>query len=90
MKNVKDLMPIGSVVRLKEAEKKLMIVGIKQLNEEKGTIKDYIGVMYPEGYLNRDVFFTFDQEDIEETIFEGYRSEEQAAFLEQVSEVLDK
>lgn len=90
VKNVKDLMPIGSVVRLKEAEKKLMIIGIKQLNEEKGTVKDYIGVMYPEGYLSKEVFFTFDQEDIEETFFEGYRSEEQQAFLAQVSEVLDK
>lgn len=90
MRNVKDLMPIGSVVRLKEAEKKLMIIGIKQLNEEKGTVKDYIGVMYPEGYLNKEVFFTFDQEDVEEIIFEGYRSEEQQNFFAQVSEVLDK
>ncbi|MCI8785325.1 MAG: DUF4176 domain-containing protein [Eubacterium sp.] len=90
MKNAKDLMPIGSVVRLKEAEKKLMIIGIKQLNEEKGTVKDYIGVMYPEGYLNKEVFFTFDQEDVEETIFEGYRSKEQETFFEQVSEVLDQ
>lgn len=90
MRNVKDLMPIGSVVRLKEAEKKLMIIGIKQLNEEKGTVKDYIGVMYPEGYLNKEVFFTFDQEDVEEIIFEGYRSEEQEIFFAQVSEVLDK
>lgn len=90
MKNAKDLMPIGSVVCLKETEKKLMIIGIKQLNEEKGTVKDYIGVMYPEGYLNKEVFFTFDQEDVEETIFEGYRSREQETFLEQVSEVLDQ
>lgn len=90
MKSVKNLMPIGSVVRLKEANKKLMIIGIKQMNAEKGTVKDYIGVMYPEGYLNREVFFTFDEDDIEETIFEGYCSEEQKTFLEQVSEVLEK
>ena len=90
MKNIRDLMPIGSVVCLKETEKKLMIVGIKQLNEEKGTVKDYIGVMYPEGYISKEVFFTFDQEDIEETFFEGCRSEEWQAFLAQVSEVLDK
>ena len=90
MTTIKDLMPIGSVVRLREAEKTLMIIGIKQRNEEKGTVKDYIGVLYPEGYLNREVFFTFDQEDIKETLFEGYHSEDQEDFLDQVSKVLEE
>ena len=85
--DVEKLLPIGSVVGLKEAEKKLMVIGIKQINEQKDVIKDYIGVMYPEGYFNRDVFFTFDHEDIEEIYFEGYRSQEQQAFLEQVAKL---
>ena len=47
--NVKELLPIGSVVLLEGAKKKLMIYGVgqTQLNEDKDY--DYIGVVYPEG-----------------------------------------
>ena len=41
MNNVKELLPIGSVVVLKGGEKKLMIFGIKQTDQETG--KDLFG-----------------------------------------------
>lgn len=86
---VKNLLPIGSVILLKKVEKKLMIIGIKQWSEEKKTTHDYIGVAYPEGYINRDIFFTFNHDDIAEVVYEGYISSEQQEFLEKVAEVLE-
>lgn len=57
---VKDLLPIGSVVMLKDAEKPLMIYGIKQLDTDNPEVEyDYIGVLYPEGNMNWIGFSVF-------------------------------
>ena len=61
---MKDLLPIGSVVRLKEATKSLMIIGTMQVDAE-GKRYDYISCIFPEGYIDSDTFFTFQHEDIE-------------------------
>ena len=55
---MKNLLPIGSVVLLKEAEKSLMIVGTMQRDDE-GHEFDYVSVLFPEGYINSDTFFLF-------------------------------
>jgi len=61
----KELLPIGSVVLLKGGIKKIMVTGIKPVSkdDDDGTEQeyDYIGVIYPEGYLN-DEFNFFDEE----------------------------
>ena len=52
----KELLPIGSVVLLKGGIKKIMVTGIKPVSkDDDGTEQeyDYIGVIYPEGYLFR-------------------------------------
>ena len=85
---IKNLLPVGSVVSLKDAEKKLMIIGIKQFQEENNVMKDYIGVMYPEGYINRDLFYIFNHEDIVEILFRGYENQEWEKFLEAVEKTL--
>ena len=49
----KELLPIGSVVLLRDAMKKLMIIGIKPVKaDEPDKMYDYIGVLYPEGFLS--------------------------------------
>lgn len=70
MNSIKDLLPIGSVVVLKDTEKALMVIGILPRNEE--TVKDYIGVLYPEGFINTDTFLIFDHKDIELVLFRGF------------------
>ena len=49
---IKDLLPIGSIVLLKDGLKRLMIIGIMQ-NDAGGTGKnyDYLGELYPEGHI---------------------------------------
>ncbi len=44
---MKDLLPIGSVVLLKDATKKLVIIGVLQVNAEQNKMYDYLAVPYP-------------------------------------------
>lgn len=71
------ILPIGSVVLIKNGTKPLMIFGYLQNSiANSGDMVDYIGVPYPEGNLNVLAQFGFQMTDIREVLFEGYRSEE--------------
>ena len=61
---MKDLLPIGSVVTLKEGKKKLMIIGRIQENEKTKKLYDYAGCQWPEGYKDKDHCYVFNHEDI--------------------------
>ncbi len=84
--NVKELLPIGSVVLLKDGKKRLMITGVKQVNTEDNKEYDYIGVLYPEGYMGDVGQFLFDHEDIYEIYFQGFKDEERDGFISALDE----
>jgi len=52
---MKDFLPLGTVVLLKDTQKKLMIIGRLQICE--GIAYKYSGVVYPEGYMGKDALF---------------------------------
>ena len=81
MIKIKELLPIGSIVLLKNASKKIMIFGIKQTNNDDGKEYDYVGVVYPEGNLGLGFQYVFDHENIEKVISRGYEDEERAEFI---------
>ncbi len=84
--NIKDLLPIGSIVLLHNGEKRLMIIGIKQTNAEgEGKEFDYLGVLYPEGHIGDQFQYLFNHEDIQETIFRGYEDAERTAFIDKLA-----
>lgn len=86
--NISDLLPIGSVVLLKEGQKKLMIFGIKQSDAQDETIEfDYAGVMYPEGNMGIEYQFVFNHEDIDKVIFRGFEDDERKIFITELTEV---
>ena len=86
-----NLLPSGSVVLLKGGIKKLMIIGIKQIREEEPEKEyDYIGVLYPEGFLGSDANFLFNHEDINDVVFTGYDNPERAEFLAFLSDAYNK
>ena len=63
---MKDLLPIGSVVTLKEGTKKLMIMGRLQQNMKTKKIYDYAGCLWPEGYMDKEhcyVLFAYNYRD---------------------------
>ena len=70
------ILPIGSVVLLKNATKPIMIFGYMQKSAVvPDQMADYIGVSYPEGNLDIRAQFGFQMTDIEKVLFEGYRDE---------------
>ena len=85
-RDVRTLLPIGSVVLLKDTEKRLMIFGIRQTNSETQQNYDYVGVLYPEGNLGEEMRFMFDNDDIQEVVFRGYDDEERHQFLENLNQ----
>ena len=86
--NASQLLPIGSVVLVKEAEKKLMIIGILQKAGEKQY--DYMGVLYPEGFLDEKHLFMFNHADIQEISYIGFIDAEYQYFRNELNAVLSK
>lgn len=83
---IEELLPIGSVIWLKEAKRPLMIFGIKQTNMDTKEDYDYIGVLYPEGNMGTDSQFLFQHKDIERVEFRGYENEEREVFIQKLAE----
>ncbi len=76
------LLPIGSVVLVGVSKKKVMIVGVCQQGGSPEKIWDYAGVMFPEGYLDAQKMFLFNNEQITKVYALGYQDAEQIAFKE--------
>lgn len=83
---IDELLPIGSIIWLKEAQKALMIFGVKQSNMDTGEEYDYIGVLYPEGNMGTESQFLFQHEDIEKVVFRGFEDEQRTEFIENLKE----
>lgn len=83
---IKDFLPIGSIVLLKDGEKRLMINGIMQ-TDTGGTRKnyDYMGVLYPEGHIGEGFQYLFNHEDINEVLFRGFEDAEREEFLKKLA-----
>lgn len=84
-----ELLPIGTVVLLKDAQKKLMIFGVGQTNETDNIDYDYIGVMYPEGNMGEGTQFLFNNGDIDKIYYRGYEDEEREEFINRIQEIYD-
>ena len=84
---ITGLLPIGSVVLLKNSTKRVMVIGFCQSESaEEGNQKiwDYAGCLYPEGYISADRTFLFDEDQIDKIYAIGYQDEEQFEFKAQV------
>lgn len=86
----KDLLPIGSVVALGGATRKLMIIGLLVQDEQTKTMYDYIGEPFPEGYIDAETMFLFQHEDIDSVHFLGYINAEVQSYQASVREELEK
>lgn len=87
---IKDLLPIGTVVTLKEGKKRVMIYGVKQTDKNTGTEYDYIAVLYPEGNLGEIGSFLFNHSDVEEIHFKGFDDDERTDFLKKLEGFYEK
>ena len=79
-----NLLPIGSVVLLRGAKTKLMIMGRILSNDAMEEIYDYVGCIYPLGMTGEDNNYFFNREDIEKVFFVGFQDEEELNFRSEV------
>jgi len=81
MKILNELLPIGSVVLLKDSTKRVMIIGFKQRQENETRIWDYSGCLYPEGILDPDRLYLFDHEQVQTLFFVGFQDGDGMQFM---------
>lgn len=75
-------LPLGSVVLMKEAKKRIMITGYAvKAPESKDRLWDYIGCLWPEGMIAPDKNLVFDHKDIQQVYAIGYTDDEQKRFM---------
>lgn len=87
--NMPELLPIGTVVLLKDTNKRLMIYGRGQTEQGGGSkVWDYAGCLYPEGNLGPEYTFVFDHEQIEVVEHLGLRDQEETDFTRQLHSAL--
>ena len=87
---IKDLLPIGTIVLLKDGEKRWMINGIMQSDGGTGNNFDYMGVLYPEGHIGEGFQYLFNHEDINEIIFRGFEDTERVEFLDKLANLYER
>lgn len=88
---INELLPIGTIVLLKDGEKKLMINGVMQSDiAESGKEYDYLGILYPEGHIGDQFQYLFNHEDISEIVFRGYEDDERKEFIDKLAAYYEK
>lgn len=101
-KKIKDkYLPIGTIVKLKDGKKELMILsyfviptgevydknGKVELNEF--TSFDYGAVLYPEGFISPELIYAFNHENIAEVCHLGYETEASEKFTSILAKKMD-
>lgn len=87
-KTKEKYLPIGTVVLLKNATKRVMITGFCAIEDkEKNTMWDYSGCMYPEGFLASNQTCLFNHEQIEKIYYLGLIDEEEENFKTKLKEL---
>jgi len=88
---INELLPIGSVVLIGNSKKKVMIVGVCQRGgSDPNKIWDYTGVIFPEGYLDSEKMFLFDNKQISQVYFLGYQDDEQVEFKNKAEQAMQE
>ena len=75
--NREKYLPIGSVVLLKDAKKRVMITGFAAQSKETGDkMFDYMACLYPEGIFSLEQNLLFNHDQIDKIYYMGYVDEE--------------
>lgn len=85
-----NFLPLGSVVYLKEGNKKLLIIarGLVAKNGDGHIFFDYGGVPYPEGLVDDQMAY-FQHDAISKIVFEGFRDLDDEATVEKMNAYIE-
>lgn len=87
---MKQFLPIGSIVMLKGGNKRVMICGRVQTRVEDDKIFDYTACLYPEGYIDAQSMYLFNNEDIDTVYYIGMQDVEEFRFRDLMEQELAK
>ena len=86
---IEGLLPIGSVVLLREGKHRLMIIGYCQkLLSQPEKVYDYVACLFPEGYINAEKNYLFNREQIDKVYHVGCQTDGQFAFIEKMEDAI--
>lgn len=86
---IEGLLPVGSVVLLRGGEHRLMIIGYCQkLLSRPDEIYDYVGCLFPEGFIGAEKNYLFNREQIDKVYHVGYQTEGQFAFADKMEKAI--
>lgn len=74
---MKELLPLGTVVTLKQGKKRLMIIGRLQNKVGSDIVYDYAAVLWPEGLIDSSHFYLFNESDIQILYYIGLQDTEE-------------
>lgn len=74
---MKELLPLGTVVTLKQGKKRLMIIGRLQNKVGSKIVYDYAAVLWPEGLIDSSHFYLFNESDLQTLYYIGLQDTEE-------------
>lgn len=82
-------LPLGTVVMLKTATKRLMITGFCMIaKEDNSKMYDYSGCIYPEGIIDFEQIVLFNHDQIDKVYHMGLSDQEELNFKNKLNEFL--
>lgn len=86
------VLPIGTVVLLKGATARLMIIGYQRMSADESDkmIYDYCGCPYPEGYMSPEKTAIFNHDRIDRIISMGLQNQEYDELAGKIREIVAK
>lgn len=86
---ITGILPIGSVLMLKNSTHRVMITGYAQRKlDDPEKVFDYAGCAFPEGVIGPDKTFLFNHDQIETLHALGYVDGESQAFMAKIEDLL--
>lgn len=83
-------LPIGTLVLLKNANKRIMIIGFYVTSNNDNKVYDYVGCLYPEGLLSSDQSLVFNHDQIDKILHLGIIDDEEKEFKKKLNELVLK
>ena len=88
--NYEKYLPIGTVVKLKDAEKRIMITGFLCVDQgEDSKTYDYAGCLSPEGVISSDKTLLFNHDQIAQIYHLGLIDDEEKKFKENLNKIIE-
>lgn len=86
-----NYLPLGSLVIVKGGFRKTLVIarGLMTNIGDEQSFFDYGGCMYPEGLVGDQVMY-FNNEDIDQVVFEGYHDDENNIIVKNINDWLAK